>query len=112
MSTNRASCDLVFKNNSGQRNIRLAGPGILAFGQVSDPTLYAAGAGITLRKGLSAQGDLNVDGTMLAAPPWIGGFTTGIMRAANVANINLISTAATSSEIELGDNTLGGFIKL
>ena len=84
----------------------------MALGQVSDPSLYVADTGITSRKGLSVQGNLNVDGTMLAAPPWIGGFTTGIMDTTNVAKINLISTAATDSEIELGNNALGGFVKL
>ena len=112
VSTNSALCDLVLKNNTGQRNIRLTGPGIMALGQVSDPSLYVADTGITSRKGLSVQGNLNVDGTMLAAPPWIGGFTTGIMDTTNVAKINLISTAATDSEIELGNNALGGFVKL
>ena len=84
----------------------------MAFGQISDPSLYVSDTSITARKGMSVQGDVNVDGTMLAAPPWIGGFTTGIMQTTNVAKINLISTAATDSEIELGDNTLGGYVKL
>ena len=95
VSVNSASGDLVLKNSSGQRNIRVTGPGILAFGQVSDPAMYVADTGIIARKGLAVQsGILSVDGTMSAAPPWIGGFTTGIMDATNVAKINLISTAA------------------
>ena len=75
--------------------------------------MYVADTGIIARKGLAAQsGILSVGGAMSAAPPWIGGFSTGIMNTTNVANINLISTAATSNEIELGNNTLGGFVKL
>ena len=108
VSVNSTSCDLVLKNSSGQRNIRLTGPGILAFGAVSDPAMYVADTGVIARKGLSVQsGFLSVDGTMSSTPPWIGGFTTGIMDTTNVAKINLISTAATDSEIELGNNTLG-----
>ena len=55
VSVNSTSCDLVLKNSSGQRNIRLTRPGILAFGQVADPALYVAGTGNIARKSLPAQ---------------------------------------------------------
>ena len=80
MAVNSASCDLVLTNSSGQRNIRLTGPGILAFGQVSDPAMYVADTGVIARKGLAVQsGILSVDGTMSPTPPWIGGFSTGLL---------------------------------
>ena len=110
IEANTASADIVLKNSTGQRNIRLLAPGILSFGDVSDPSLYVANTSITARKSLSVQGAFSVTGTRYAPPPWIGGITAGLIHATNVANINLISTAAAAanSEIEFGYTTSGG----